>query len=139
MLYGDMFMNLKTIDEMNNTDDIISYGSWERVLTDKTIDDDQYTSTIVHKGGNDPLMFSMIGNELYIHTYGAYHGTEEEPGEPVVLVIKIDGKTVIEITESLNQAHLITDQLSDGKHTVSITVKNPSADNPFIINLINYQ
>ncbi len=136
MLYGDQFMNLQTIDHMNNTDKIVSYGSWEMVINGEEVDD-QYTSRIVHNGGSEPLVFKTVGKELYIHSYGA--GIDEEGnGEAVIIEITIDGTTKIE-TACDDNPNLISDTLSAGEHTVSITVKNPNPDSPFEIRLINYQ
>ena len=135
MLYGDAFTNLQTIDEKNNLDKIVSYGSWEMI--DNPDITDQYTSLLIHKGGSEALVFKMTGTELYIHSYGA--GLDDEGnGEAVIIEITIDGTTKIE-TACSDSPNLIADNLSAGEHTVSITVKNPNPADPFEICLINFQ
>jgi hypothetical protein len=135
MLYGDAFTNLQTIDEKNNLDKIVSYGSWE--MAKNPIVDDQYTTVFKHNGGSDAFVFKMTGSELYIHSFGAGYD-EEGNGEAVILEITIDGNIKIE-TACEDNPNLITDQLSEGEHTVSITVKNPNPNDPFEFYLINYQ
>ncbi|MBR6806825.1 MAG: S-layer homology domain-containing protein [Clostridia bacterium] len=131
MLYGRMFEGLETIDDKNNTEAIKSLGSWEYI----TLEDEMYSRSIKHNGGSEALVFEFTGTELYIHTWNHEH----ENGDPVTLVVNIDnGKYVYEL-DSISKPYLVTNELSAGKHTVSVTVKNPAADNPYYIHLINYR
>ncbi len=137
MLHGDMFLGIQTIDHLNNTDKIVSFGSWEMTVNTNFTNDNQYSSPITHKGGNDPLVFKTEGKELYIHSYGA--GLDKDGnGEAVIIEITVDGKYKFE-SNGGDKPYSITKDLPDGEHTVSVTVKNPNPDDPFEILLINYR
>jgi len=137
MLHGDMFMGIQTIDHMNNTDKIVSFGSWEMNVNTNFTNANQYSSPITHKGGNDPLVFKTVGKELYIHSYGA--GLDDDGnGEAVIIEITVDGKYKFE-SNGGDKPYAVTKDLPEGEHTVSVTVKNPNPDDPFVINLINYR
>ena len=83
-----------------------------------------------YKFKNKELLFNALTHSSYANEIHSRYGSNER--------LEFLGDSVLSIIVS-EYLYVNYKDLPEGEHTVSVTVKNPNPDDPFVINLINYR